>query len=291
MSSNRNDAEIIDGKSIAKRLETSIRERLSAMSGEGRKINMANILVGDKASSELYTKSQQRVCDSLGIGYKRVELKGGSSTDYIIDAVRDLNADDAVQGIMVQMPLPEKVNCRKVIDSIDRDKDVEGVHSDNLGALLLGDYSIAPCTAKAIHHILSDLPVDLEGAETVIVGHSNIVGKPLSLMMMNELSTTTVCHIATSKRGMLSEHTVKAEILIVAVGNAGLITADMVSEGVVVIDAGINCSEDRVCGDVDFDSVRHKASYITPVPGGVGPVTMMMLMDNLINCAKKKGMI
>ena len=216
------------------------------------------------------------------------EMKGN---DYIvIDKINPgydwVFEDDSVTAIILQLPVPKDIDAKKLVDLISPSKDAEGMTPENLGRILLGDYKIAPCTAMAVMELLESTKVNLYGKEVVIVGHSEIVGKPLSLMLLNKFATTTVCHIATGERGVLSEHVKRAEILIVAVGKAQIIKGDWIKDGAIVIDVGINRIGDKILGDVEFETALKRASYITPVPGGVGPLTTMILMKNTVELFK-----
>jgi methylenetetrahydrofolate dehydrogenase (NADP+)/methenyltetrahydrofolate cyclohydrolase len=204
----------------------------------------------------------------------------------LIDFIQKLNADKSVHGIIIQMPLPAHIDYKKISQYILPEKDAEGMHPANIGKIVFGKAKILPCTAAAVMELLKETGVDLYGKEVVVVGHSEIVGKPLALLLLDKFATTTVCHIGTSKAGKLEEHVRKAEVLIVAVGKAGLIPGSWIKEGAIVIDVGINRIGDKIVGDVEFEAAQSKASYITPVPGGVGPLTVTMLMRNLVEAAK-----
>jgi len=204
----------------------------------------------------------------------------------LIDFILKLNADENVNGIIVQMPIPQHIDYKKISGLISPFKDVEGMHPANMGKVLFGRARIVACTANAIMELLNSTGIDLYGKEVVIVGHSEIVGKPLTLLLLEEFATVTVCHIGTSKAGKLEEHVRRAEVLIVAVGQAGLIKGDWIKEGATVVDVGINKVGDKIVGDVEFEAAQKRAAYITPVPGGVGPLTVTVLMRNLVEAAK-----
>ncbi|MDD5428982.1 MAG: bifunctional 5,10-methylenetetrahydrofolate dehydrogenase/5,10-methenyltetrahydrofolate cyclohydrolase, partial [Candidatus Omnitrophica bacterium] len=252
----------------------------------GRAPKLLALQIGENASSAVYVKAQKKVAESLGIEY---ELKTVPDTISQADAeklIKDLNNDAAVTAIILQLPVPKGIDAKKLVGMISPEKDAEGMHPQNLGKILLGQYKIGPCTAMAVMELLESAKVDLYGKEAVVVGHSEIVGKPVALMLLNKFATTTVCHIATGERGVLPEHVKQAEVLIVAVGKAGLVKGDWIKPGAVVIDVGINRVADKILGDVEFEGASQKAAYITPVPGGVGPITTTILMRNTVELFK-----
>jgi len=222
----------------------------------------------------------------LGIEYRLERLPADINQQGLIDFIKKLNNDASVNGIIIQMPLPKQIDYKSISSFISPDKDIEGMHPENLGKVLMGKAKIAPCTASAAFALIEATGVNLYGKEVVIVGHSEIVGKPLSLLLLEKFATVTVCHIGTSDAGKLVEHVKKAEILVVAVGKADLIKGEWIKEGAIVIDVGINRINDKIVGDVEFEEAASRASYITPVPGGVGPLTVTMLMRNLVEAAK-----
>jgi len=284
---------LIEGEPIAERIKEQVRKEVSQMSAPPR---LAAVLASDNPGAKFYANSQEKACGEVGIEYELHELSANSSSDEIKDYVRTLNGKREVGGIILLMPVPEGVNPREVQMAIAPQKDAEGVHPANIGRLFYGDFSLAPCTPHAVITMLEDARVDLSGKEVVVVGHSEIVGKPTLIMLLKSVMhspTVTCCHIAT---GDLAFHTRRAEVLIVAAGKAGLIAADMVREGAVVIDVGINRvkvevegkKKTRIVGDVEFEAARQKASAITPVPGGVGLVTTAMLLKNTVECARRQ---
>ncbi|MBP7216712.1 MAG: bifunctional 5,10-methylenetetrahydrofolate dehydrogenase/5,10-methenyltetrahydrofolate cyclohydrolase, partial [Candidatus Omnitrophica bacterium] len=224
--------------------------------------------------------------ESLGIVYQLHALGQQITETQLIEVIQKLNADTSVHGIIVQMPLPAQIDYKKVSYYINPDKDVEGMHPANIGKILFGKARMLPCTPAAVMELLKESGVDLYGKEVVVVGHSEIVGKPLALLLLEHFATVTVCHIGTSKAQKLQEHVQRAEILIVAVGKAGLIKGNWIKEGALVIDVGINRVGDKIVGDVEFQEAQQRASMITPVPGGVGPLTVTMLMRNLLEATK-----
>ena len=211
-----------------------------------------------------------------------------TSRDELIAVIEELNLDKKINGIILQLPLPEHLKANDMRSCIDPLKDVEGVHPENLGKIILNKNGLAPCTACAVMELLSTLDIDLYGKEAVIIGHSTIVGKPLAAMLLNAFCTTTICRIATSKRGLLQEHVTRAEILVVAVGKPGLVKGEWIKKDAVVVDVGINYVDGKIMGDVEFDKAYEKAAHITPVPGGVGPITVSLLMRNLLEAVKQQ---
>ncbi|MBI5873909.1 MAG: bifunctional 5,10-methylenetetrahydrofolate dehydrogenase/5,10-methenyltetrahydrofolate cyclohydrolase [Candidatus Omnitrophica bacterium] len=274
---------LLDGKKAALGIKEEIKKDVLLLKEKGKGVPvLACISVGADPASCVYIKSQSLAARELGIGYSLISLKEDITQEDLIAEVARLNTDKGVHAIIIQSPLPKNVNVEEVSSCILPSKDAEGMHPENLGRLLLGQGSIAPCTAAACMELLRRYKIKLYGKEVVIVGHSNIVGKPLSMMMLRGFATTTVCHIATSEAHQLESHVRRAEILIVAVGKPGLIKGDWIEEGAVVLDVGINRAEGRIVGDVEFDAASKKAAYITPVPGGVGPLTVTMLMHNTL---------
>lgn len=278
-------AKLLEGKPIAEKIKEGIRTEVAAL-----KIRpvLASIQIGENAGAAAYVKSQAKVAESLGIEYQLHKLGEETLEAHLIDFIQKLNLNKSVHGIIIQMPLPAAIDYKKISQYIDPKKDVEGMHPANIGKLLFGKSKLVPCTAASAMELINSTGVDLYGKEVVIVGHSEIVGKPLTLLLLDKFATVTVCHIGTSKAGKLEEHVKKAEILIVAVGKAGLIKGDLVKEGAIVVDVGINRVADKIVGDVEFEAAEKRAAWITPVPGGVGPLTVTMLMRNLVEAAKSQ---
>jgi len=274
----------LEGKPIAERIKQEIKSRIQSLS---RSPVLSSILVGDNAGAQAYVRSQKKTAESLGIAYQLNELKGDISETALIDFIKSQNSDKKVDGIIIQMPLPENIDYKKISRFILPEKDVEGMHPASIGKIIFGKVNIAPCTPAAVMELLKESGVDLYGREVVVVGHSEIVGKPLSLLLLDKFATVTVCHIGTSKAGKLEEHVRRAEVLVVAVGRAGIIKGEWVKEGAVVIDVGINRVDGKIVGDVEFDEAQKRACCITPVPGGVGPLTVTMLMRNLVEAAAR----
>lgn len=276
-------AKLLEGKPIAERIKEDIRQQVLSLKN---KPVLASIQVGENAGAASYIKSQAKLAENLGIEYRLQKLNQETSEDALIGFIERLNGDRSVNGIIVQMPLPQQIDYKKISQQISDDKDVEGMHPANIGKILFGKTRIIPCTPAAVMELLISAGVELYGKEVVIVGHSEIVGKPLALLLLEKFATVTVCHIGTSKAGKLEEHVRSAEVLIVAVGKAGLIKGEWIKEGAIVIDVGINRVGERIVGDVEFEEAEKRASFITPVPGGVGPLTVTMLMRNLVEAAK-----
>lgn len=283
-------ATLIDGKAIAEKIELSVKEKLRPLAEKrGSNPKLVSLMVGQQKEAEIYIKQQKRLADAIGIEFEMCELNADSSQEQLIEKIESLNQDRSATAIIVQKPLPENIDYNKVVSRIAPEKDAEGLHPYNLGKILRREADIVPCTPGAVMKILSECGVDLYGKEVVIIGHSAIVGKPLSLMMLNETATTTVCHIGTADKGDLAGHAKKADVLVVAVGNPEMVKGDWVKEGAVVIDVGINHVGGKIVGDVDFQKAQEKASIITPVPGGVGPITVAILMRNVLRAFKKQN--
>ncbi|MEM0497901.1 MAG: tetrahydrofolate dehydrogenase/cyclohydrolase catalytic domain-containing protein [Methanothrix sp.] len=271
---------IIDGKALASEIESEVRERVERL---GLNPGLATILVGDNPASQMYLRIKHAACGRVGIRSENVVLPVDTDEVTLIKTIQELNRREDVHAILLQLPLPEHLDPRKAMMAIDPEKDADGFHPENMGALLLGAERLVPCTPKGIIYALERLGVRIEGAEAVIVGHSNVVGKPLAAMLLNRNATVQVCHVYTKD---LKEHTRDAEILVVAAGVPRLIKADMVRDGAYVFDVGINKVDGKTVGDVDFDAVKEKAAGITPVPGGVGPLTVAMLMSQTVMAAE-----
>ncbi len=274
---------LLEGRPLAEKIKEGIRQEIVSLK---KKPVLASVQVGDNAGAEAYAKSQKKTAEGLGIDYQFHKLSPDTTEASLIEFIQKLNADRSVNGIIIQMPLPDQIDYKKISQYISPDKDAEGMHPANIGKIVFGKAKILPCTPAAVMELLKETALDLYGKEVVVVGHSEIVGKPLSLLLLDKFATVTVCHIGTSKAGKLEEHVRKAEVLIVAVGKAGLIKGEWVKEGAVVIDVGINRVADKIVGDVEFEAAQKRASYITPVPGGVGPLTVTMLMRNVVEAAK-----
>ena len=274
-------AVIMDGKALAEKVKAQIREKVSKLR---RQPGLAVILVGDNPASQVYVRNKERDCAQCGIMCYDYHLPQDASQEDVLDLVEKMNNYGAVDGILVQLPLPEQIDERVVLEAIAPDKDVDAFHPENVGRIMQGQAYYKPCTPAGVMEILHEYGIDPGGKHCVVVGRSNIVGKPMAMLLLHENATVTICH---SKTPDLKAQCRQADILVSAVGKTGLITADMVKPGAVVIDVAMNRSEDRkLCGDVDFVPVSRVASYITPVPGGVGPMTRAMLMENTYKAAK-----
>ena len=276
---------IIDGSAAAKEIREQIKKEVSVLKQKYNKVpGLATILAGENPGSKIYVKLKHKACEEAGI-YSVVEkFPGDVSEEEIINKIVELNNNSQIHGILVQLPLPEHINEQKVMNTISPGKDADGFHPENMGNLLIGNEGLVPCTPKGIIYLLEKNNVKIKGAEVVVVNHSNVIGKPITALLLNRNATVTVCHVFTKD---LAEHTRKAEILITGTGVPNLIKEDMVKEGVVVIDAGIARVEGKTVGDADFENVKKKVSLITPVPGGVGPMTIAMLLSNTIDAFKK----
>ncbi len=276
---------IIDGKKIAEKIRQELKERVEKLKKQGIEPALAIVLVGERPDCKIYVKSKQKVCDAIGMKSKLYTFPEDVKQDKLIDFIEDLNHDDSVHGIIVEMPLPNHLNEKLVLRTISPMKDVDGLNPITIGNILIGNEFLAPATPRGIIRILEKINIPVEGKEVVIVNNSNVVGKPLALMLTNRFATITVCHVKTKD---LKAHTLNADILITAVGLPNLIKKDMVKKDAVVIDAGIKRVDDNIVGDVDFENVKDVASYITPVPGGVGPMTVTMVLENTLIAAENK---
>lgn len=280
-------AELIDGKALAAEIRSAAAERVRALKDKGRSVGLAVIIVGNNPASRTYVNNKKKACADVGIESFEYALDINTTQAELIGLIEKLNKDDRVDGILCQLPLPSHINADAVIDSIAPEKDVDGFHAVSVGNLVLNKKGMRPCTPSGVMRMLKSKGIEVEGKRCVVVGRSNIVGKPTALMLINAGATVTVCN---SKTRNLPEITSQADILIAAVGRPKFITEDMVKEGAVVIDVGINRDENgKLCGDVDFSAVRDKTSYITPVPGGVGPMTIAELIENTVLSAEQKA--
>lgn len=277
-------AKVVDGRLIANEIKTKVALDVLKLKKLGLEVCLAVVVVGFNAASEIYIKNKARACESLQIKLKQINLKESISKEEFSEIVKKLNSDDMVNGILIQLPLPAHLNSLEIFDLISPVKDVDGFCSENVGRLFLGRPCLLPCTAAGVVFLLDYEKVNLSGRHCAIVGKSNIVGKPLSLMLMNRSATVTVC---CSKTVNLEEILKSSDVVISAAGKPKLIRADMIKKGAVVVDVGINRLESgKICGDVDFEEVKKKASLLTPVPGGVGPLTVAKLMENVVEATK-----
>lgn len=274
---------ILKGSDISKKIIEDIGQEVKGLSA---KPVLASIEVGENSSSSLYINAQKKACEKSSLVYRHVKLDQGSSQKDLIEKIQQLNQDKEVSAMILQMPLPPGLDQSEALEAISASKDAEGLHPKNLGKLMLGAAQIFPCTCAAVMEMIRATKVNLRGKEAVVVGHSDIVGKPLSMLLLKEFATTRVCHIATSEAGNLEKHIRDAEVLIVAVGKANFVKASWIKKGAIVIDVGINKVGEKIVGDVEFEAAKEQASYITPVPGGVGPLTVAMLMKNVLTAYK-----
>jgi len=278
-------AKIIDGIAIAREVRVGIAERASALQARGIYPALTVILVGDDPASSVYVRNKVRACREVGIKSEVVRFAADIRESQLLDRIRALNETPGVHGILVQLPLPPHISVRRVVETISAAKDVDGFHLYNVGGLVIGQTVFPPCTPYGVQKILEHEGIELEGKNVTVVGASNIVGKPLALMLMQREATVAICHAKTRD---LAQYTILSDILVVAAGSPNLIVSAMVRTGAVVIDVGINFLPDgRLVGDVDFEGVRRKASHITPVPGGVGPMTVTMLLENTVGAAER----
>ena len=278
-------AKIIDGKLISRQVRDEISQKVWELKKKDNFTpGLAVIIVGENPASQVYVRNKKKACEYIGIGSRSFELAEETTEDELLKLIDDLNANDEINGILVQLPLPGHISEKKVIERISPRKDVDGFHPENVGHLMIGDFGFVSCTPAGVIELLKASKIPMEGKNCVVIGRSNIVGKPMALLMLRENATVTVCH---SKTNDLKNICKQADILIVAIGKPKYITADYVKEGAVVIDVGIHRDEtNKLCGDVDFESVEPICSAITPVPGGVGPMTICMLMKNCIDAMK-----
>jgi methylenetetrahydrofolate dehydrogenase (NADP+) / methenyltetrahydrofolate cyclohydrolase len=279
-------AEIIDGKNFAVEIKKDLHERIGKLKHKGVAPKLAAVQAGENEASALYTRQQKKSCESSGIEYELQILGPDSTEEDITGRIKQLNARDSVTGIILQLPLPGRMDPAAVQSIIAPGKDVEGVNPSNLGWITYGKPRLVPCTASAVLQLIESTGVSLYGKEAVVIGHSDIVGKPVSMLLVNRLATVSICHIATGERGLLPDYVRKAEILVVAAGKAGLVKGSWIREGAIVIDVGINRVEGKITGDVEFESACSRAGWITPVPGGVGPVTTAVLLQNTVHAAE-----
>ncbi|MDD2269085.1 MAG: bifunctional methylenetetrahydrofolate dehydrogenase/methenyltetrahydrofolate cyclohydrolase FolD [Eubacteriales bacterium] len=270
---------ILDGKALAAKIKKKLADEIAAKKAEGvRPPCLAVMLVGDDPASAIYVRNKKKDCEEIGIRSLEFLFGADITDDFLVSEIEKLNSDDEVDGILVQLPLPKGLDEKRVIAAISPDKDVDAFVSSNVGQIMLGDPTFLPCTPAGVMEMLAEYNIDPTGKECVVVGRSNIVGKPMAMLLLAKNGTVTICHSRTKD---LAEVTRRADILVAAVGKAKLITADMIKQGAVVVDVGMNRDENgKLCGDVDFYPVSEKASYISPVPGGVGVMTRAMLMEN-----------
>ncbi len=280
-------AKLIDGKVISAAVKDEVAKEVALLKEQGITPGLAVIIVGDDPASRVYVNNKKKACEQLGMLSREYTMPADTTEEELLSLIKELNADSEINGILCQLPLPSHLNEELVINTIIPEKDVDAFHPHNVGKIMIGNYDFLPCTPAGIMEMLKYENIDITGKECVVIGRSNIVGKPMSMLLLHKNGTVTVCHSRTKN---LKEVCLRADILVAAVGRANFVTADMVKEGAVVIDVGINrLDSGKLCGDVNFSEVEPKASYITPVPGGVGPMTIATLMKNTLTAAKKQN--
>lgn len=280
-------ATIIDGKELAKKIRSELKEECNELKEQGIYPKLAVIMVGDNSASKVYVKNKSKACDEIGIKYEEYLLNADTTQEELIELIEKLNEDESINGILLQSPIPSNLDINQAFKTITYRKDVDGFTPSSVGKLAIGEDTFISCTPYGVIRMFEEYNIDLTGKDLVILGRSNIVGKPLLQCCLNKNATVTICH---SKTKNLKEHTKRADIVISAIGKAKFVTKDMIKEGAVVIDVGINRDENgKLVGDVDFENIEPIASYITPVPGGVGPMTIAMLMNNVIKAAKEQN--
>ena len=279
---------IIDGKVISASVKERVKNGVAELNSKGITVGLAVIIVGDDPASKIYVANKKKACEALGIISEEYALPASTTEEELLALVDELNHKKSINGILCQLPLPSHLDEKLIINSILPEKDVDAFHPTNVGRIMIGDFDFVPCTPAGIMEMLAYENIDPEGKSCVVIGRSNIVGKPMAMLLLHKNGTVTVCHSRTKN---LKEICSKADILVAAVGKAKFVTADMVKEGAVVIDVGMNRVDGKLYGDVDFEEVSKKASAVTPVPGGVGPMTIAMLMQNTLTAAKKQNKI
>ena len=280
-------AVILDGKAVSAKVKEEVKEEVEALKKQGVSVGLAVIIVGNNPASRTYVNNKKKACEAAGIVSEEYALPEETTQEELLALVEELNHKDSINGILCQLPLPKQLDEEAVIAAISEKKDVDAFSAVNVGHIMIGDYSFLPCTPAGIMEILRHYNIDVAGKECVVIGRSNIVGKPMAMLLLHQNGTVTICH---SKTKNLKDVTSRADILVAAVGISHFVTADMVKEGAVVIDVGMDRDENgKLCGDVDFAAVEPKASYITPVPGGVGPMTIATLLKNTVTAAKQQN--
>ena len=281
-------AKIIDGKEVSAQVKEQVKEEAAQLkAATGLQVGLAVVIVGNNPASRVYVNNKKKACEAVGFQSFEYALDEDTTQEELLELVEVLNENPQVNGILVQLPLPKQIDEKAIINAISPDKDVDAFHPSNVGRIMIGSYAFLPCTPAVVMELIASTGVSVSGKNCVVIGRSNIVGKPMAMLLLHQNGTVTICHSRTQN---LKEICARADILVAAVGKAGFITPDMVKDGAVVIDVGINRNaEGKVCGDVDFAAVEPKAGYITPVPGGVGPMTIAMLMRNTLTAAKQQN--
>ncbi len=277
-------AEIISGKIVSQAKREELKNRVSALNEQGVQVGLAVIIVGNNSASRVYVNNKKKGCEEIGVNSYEYALPEDTTQEELLELIDELNNDNKVDGILCQLPLPSHIDEQSVINAINPKKDVDAFHPFNVGHIMIGDYTFLPCTPAGIMEMLKYYNISVAGKKCVVIGRSNIVGKPMAMLLLKENGTVEICHSRTEN---LKEETLSADILVAAVGKAYFVTADMVKNGAVVIDVGMNRNEEgKLCGDVCYDEVEKKASFITPVPGGVGPMTITMLLENTVRAVE-----
>ncbi len=279
---------VLDGKALSTKVKDRVKQEISNLPKNDNIPTLAVVLVGDDPASAIYVRNKKRACEYVGIKSVSVTLGQDTTQEKLEQILNDLNNDKSINGILLQLPLPKGLDERKALNCIAPEKDVDGLSSVNLGKLITKEVGITPCTPTGVMEFFKEYNIDLTGKNVVIINRSILVGKPLALMMLNANATVTICH---SKTQNISEYTKKADVIVTAVGKAKFLTEDMVKDGAVIIDVSIVRTETGLCGDADYENIKDKASYITPVPGGVGPMTIAMLMENTLKAYKLQNNI
>lgn len=279
-------AKILDGKLVSQRIKNELKEKVADMKEKGVSVGLAVVIVGDDPASRIYVNSKKKACEEIGIYSEEHALPKATSEQELLALVDKLNHDDKIDGILVQLPLPPHIDEKKIINAIDPKKDVDAFHPVNVGKIMIGDFDFLPCTPAGVMELIAESGIEITGKNCVVIGRSNIVGKPQAMLLLHKNGTVTICH---SKTKNLKEIVKNADIVVAAVGVPQMVTGDMIKEGAVVIDVGMNRLENRkLVGDVNFEECEKKAAAITPVPGGVGPMTIAMLMKNTVKAAELK---
>lgn len=277
---------VIDGKAIAQSVRGEIASRTAALKEQGVVPGLAVVLVGEDSASKVYVRNKEKACEQVGFHSEVYRLPEETTQEALLALVKKLTDDDEIHGVLVQLPLPKHIDEKAVLYAIPPEKDVDAFHPVNVGRIMMGDFDFLPCTPAGVMKLLEVTGIEIKGKECVVLGRSNIVGKPQAMLLLHQHGTVTICHSRTKD---LKEVTKRADILVVAIGKAKFVTGDMVKPGAVVIDVGMDRDENgKLCGDVDFDSVSQVAGYLTPVPGGVGPMTITMLLENTLRAAERK---
>ena len=279
-------SKIIDGKIISASVKDRVKAEVEKLNQNGISVGLAVIIVGEDPASKVYVANKKKACEALGIISEEYALPESTTNEELLALIDELNHKNSINGILCQLPLPRHLDEKLIINSIDPEKDVDAFHPTNVGKIMIGDYDFLPCTPAGVMEMLAFEGIEVEGKNCVVIGRSNIVGKPMNMLLLHKNGTVTICH---SKTKNLKEICKNADILVAAVGKPKFVTADMVKIGAVVIDVGINRVDGKLCGDVDYENVATKTSAITPVPGGVGPMTIAMLMQNTLTAAKKQN--